>query len=83
MSNGTQKNTFTHDDGIKRTEEQVIVRVSDEGNTQVFHGRGGTDGPHTSLHQDGNWYRTDADGVQTQTTDNPAPDAPSDDSSKP
>lgn len=56
MSSQTEKGTYTHDDGIKKTKHDVIVKKSD-GNTRTYHGGGGKSSPHTTVHKDGKTYR--------------------------
>lgn len=53
----TEKTTITHDDGIKRTEHDFIVKRDNEGNTRTYHGYGGKSGSHTTEHKDGSVHR--------------------------
>lgn len=57
MGEYTEKVKYTHDDFIKKTEHQTIIRKSDEGNIRAYHGSGGgRENPHSTKHQDDRWY---------------------------
>lgn len=53
MGKYVEKTTGTHDDGIKKTSHDFIVKRDDSGNTRTYHGYGGKSGSHTTEHKDG------------------------------
>lgn len=59
MGKYTQKNPYTNDDGVVRSEHMTVSKKSDDGNTRTYHGSGGSDGSHGTEHADGEWYSND------------------------